>query len=305
MVGHRSRLKSSVDRLALPVPKCSKARPRCAGCSFAPCSCFSPLVRSRWRLVEGSACEAASIRVAKSAVSCLKRLSAVDYQNQPEPTQPNLFTVNSDGSVKPHRHVRLLDWVWARRWRTLLAWIALSLAAWGMLCFRAGYLIHAGFSYFADKLPPGFPLPIPRAYLANLWSWSVTMLGFTWFQPLLLRLDFKRSFAWIAVFTVAPLLGQISYPEGIYGMFAIAAVASTLLLIGQRTRPWFGLIAGWTYVSGALGASVYVFFGPLRYGNRVSSVILIGFVIMAANVLFGVPLIFGTKPLARRIAEAS
>jgi hypothetical protein len=171
---------------------------------------------------------------------------------------------------------------------------------------------------------------------------SLMLLAFTWFQPLLLGLDSKRTCGWITLFAVTPVIAMMALPERLDDFFAFfpmivgttAVLAATLLPFGQRTRHWLGFLAGLAFTLGFVVASAYVFglfggseswaellselrfmiavFGypdatPLNFHPKggVPSLIPGLVVMMVANVLFGIPLIFGTKPIARRGAESA
>jgi hypothetical protein len=259
----------------------------------------------------------------------LERVIVVDSQNQPEPTEPDPFTGNSEGSIK-RCHVRWLEWVCAARWRTLVAWIALSVAAAAIFSSRLGTGLYHGLLHVADELPRRLPLPIHVIDLPEVWWVSLIMFAFMWFQPLLLRLDSSRTCAWIAAFTVSPVIGAMVHYQKLAGFIALfpyivgttAALTSTLLLIGQRTRPWLGFLAGLAVMLGLLAASAYVFAlrgGPESWAGVTSSnvglpglypMVVVSavrpslLVIMFGNVLFGLPLIFGTKPITRHVVHA-
>jgi hypothetical protein len=154
-------------------------------------------------------------------------------------------------------------------------------------------IVSDGMLYAVNNLPPGLLQPARIVNLPDVWWWSVFLVAFTWFQPVLLRLDFKRSLAWVAVFAATPSIAVMAHPDGLYGWFSlhpwiigtVAALTSTALLIGQRTRPWCGLLGGIAY-----GA----------YSNDLA----FAFPYIVANVLFGIPLIFGTKPITRPVVQA-
>ena len=88
--------------------------------------------------------------------------------------------------------------------------------------------------------------------LSLVWDWSVSVFALTWFQPVLLRLDRKRGVAWIVGFTAWPaIVGLLfgfdwEYVHFAHFMFAISALTAVLLLKGQRTRPWLGVIAAFS-----------------------------------------------------------
>jgi hypothetical protein len=164
----------------------------------------------------------------------------------------------------------------------------------------------------AHELPvPLVQLPITPGHLGGAWSISLWLIAFTWFQPLLLRLDAMRSLAWIVGFFVSPVIAVMANPDGLYGLPRLlplvgstAAITSTLLLIGQRSRPWLGLLGGLAYGVGLLLESARTraplvgidvqWLPSLEFSvfrASLASTILVG------NLVFALPLIFGTKPI--------
>jgi len=190
--------------------------------------------------------------------------------------------------------------------------------------------IYHSFQLVAGEVPFGLPLPVDSRDLPEIWWASLTLFAFTWFQPLLLRLDSNRTTAWIAVFTASPIVGAMIHYQKLAGFMALfpyivgitSALTSSLLLIGQRTRPWLGLLAGFAFMLGLLSASAYVSglrgrpepwaglttrhvdlldgmafaLYPMTLVSELRPSLL---VIMFGNVLFGLPLIFGTAPIRR------
>ncbi len=147
-----------------------------------------------------------------------------------------------------------------------------------------GDLIYNAVGYATDMIPETPSIQV--ADLGDAWETSVWLFLFTWFQPLLLRLDGKRTIAWIAGFTGTPVLGVLFHPYGLYFFMAhfawllggAAAVISTALLYGQRTPPWFGIPAGFFY-----GLSLELDFA-INTGSA-----------LFANIVLGIILILGTR----------
>jgi hypothetical protein len=176
-----------------------------------------------------------------------------------------------------------------------------------------------------DNVPPTLPLPVTIVDLPHLWWVSLVLVAFTWFQPLLLRLNSRRIVAWSAVFGVTPMVWASALPGGFYGFLdlfpwiagATAGLTASLMLMGQRTRCGMGLIAGLAYVFGVLVAGAFVWrvpavdFHPLGSLRELTSMIgLMGagvralLTIMVGNITFGLPLIFWTRPILSRVSEA-
>lgn len=213
--------------------------------------------------------------------------------------------------------------------RILVVWITLSGAAGSIFSSGVGKGVYQIFQVVAHEVPLGLPLPVDPGDLPEIWWASSILLAFTWFQPLLLRLDSNRTTAWIAVFTVLPIIGAMIQYQNVAGFMALfpyvvgitAALTSSLLLIGQRTRPWLGLFAGVAFMLGLLAASEYVselrgrpepwagltirnadLFDYALYPMTLVSALRPSLsVIMFGNVLFGLPLIFGTTPTKTKI----
>jgi len=198
----------------------------------------------------------------------------------------------SGGAETMDRFGQWLDWWCESRWRSFAVWAALTIGSIFAFTSPLSVQIMEG----ADVAIHVFRrwLSLSSIDLSLVWDWSVSVFALTWFQPVLLRLDRKRGVAWIVGFTAWPaIVGLLfgfdwEYVHFAHFMFAISALTAVLLLKGQRTRPWLGVIAAFGYL---IGMSL----------SRSADIIDYKIVWILANMFFGAVLLFGTE---RRTGDA-
>jgi len=135
------------------------------------------------------------------------------------------------------------------------------------------------------------PTPLPQGVLLIARSCNFVFL-FTWFEPLVLRLNWTRGMAWIAL-RIAPFVFEnfLSLDGQVYEriiFFVVSSGAQVLVLHGWRSRPWMCLVG----VMLAFTAIGFVKMIPRELQNRFG---WLGFV--ALMVIYSVPLIYGTRLL--------
>jgi hypothetical protein len=163
---------------------------------------------------------------------------------------------------------RWLDWWFTPRWRALVTWFALT--AIGVEVLRVNYF----WFYTTSRWPIGYlnrfiPGPLPPVFEDIAFSLACSVLVI-WFQPLALRLSFRRGMAWVGLPFAAEILAQLvsdspkHHSEWIwYAMQCGSAAVQCWILWGWRSRPWMWLptrVLTWTletYIGRALPYSFY------------------------------------------------
>jgi len=173
-------------------------------------------------------------------------------------------------------------------WRAFLTWAALAQATgWTVDFYTMQSLVDSAISYF-DKVNGAFHSPLPsRIWIIPLLA-TIT-LSTCWFEPLVLRLDLLRSFAWLGL-PNRPNHAVILLGQGrnifMWSLFVVAASAlSVLVLRGCRSRPWISMIGA------TLMAGVAYYFE--RFGFR----ILVWLTKPELTLPYAVALLYGTRLL--------
>jgi hypothetical protein len=135
-------------------------------------------------------------------------------------------------------------------------------------------------------------LAIPLSFnVIEVWDISAFLLALVWFHPILLQLRPMRAVAWIAAITVTPAIFALcnprTLPSSLEFILFLSVSLTSLVLIGQRTRPWMSIIAGTACVN-SLGAIVI----SRALFNGVRTPLL---AITFANVVVGAVLLYGTR----------
>jgi hypothetical protein len=193
--------------------------------------------------------------------------------------------------------VRWLDWWCASPARTIPTWIALTIAP--ILSDVSGTPFSSTLVEVTMELEGR--LPFSNLNLLFIGETALVLFQFSWFHPVILRLELKSYAPWLAGIMMPPVaLAMLfifrvaswiwDYLPYITGVTAALTATPTLLLSGSRTRPWIGVLAGIAYGVG------------VKAGGEIESSVGRWAV---ANLFFGIVLLAGTEPKRRDMARIS